>query len=227
MNVLSKRSLRRLAPVLVLVAGLVMGGCYQDYGLSVQDYDAYLTGYAPGTNFQAFKYFVMPDTIMHINPGTSLTDPLASARKYDKQILSLTASNLLARGFTRLTDTTQIGPGRPYDPNTVLVALIGQFSTDHSGYYYDYWYGYWGGYYPGWGYPGYYPPAYVNTYTYTTGSNVTELVQYGKSNADKRAAPVWVGIATGLMGTPSTAQSRLATGINRTFEQSPYLYAGQ
>ncbi|HMK39583.1 MAG TPA: DUF4136 domain-containing protein, partial [Bacteroidota bacterium] len=97
----------------------------------------------------------------------------------------------------------------------------------HSGYYYDYWYGYWGGYYPGWGYPGYYPPAYVNTYTYTTGSNVTELVQYGKSNADKRAAPVWVGIATGLMGTPSTAQSRLATGINRTFEQSPYLYAGQ
>jgi len=225
MKVLSKKSLRRLAimPVLVLVAGLVIGGCYEDYGLTIQDYDAYVTGYVGGTNFSAYKYFVMPDTIMHIFGGTSLTDPLAGARIYDKQILSLTASNLQARGFVRITDTTQIGVGKPYDPNKVLVALIGQFSTDHTGYYYDYWYGYWGGYYPWYGYP----PAYVSTYSYTTGSNVTELVDYGKSNSQKRPNPVWVGIITGLTGTPSTTQSRLATGINRTYEQSPYLFAGQ
>jgi hypothetical protein len=150
----------------------------------------------------------------------------AGARKYDEQILSLTASNLQARGFTRLSDTLQIISGG-IDPNTVLAVLIGQFSVDHTGYYYDYWYGYWGGYYPYWGYGGYYPPSYVSTYEYTVGSNVTEIVDYGKSNAQRKAAPVWVGIISGLTGDPATAQTRISDGINQTFAQSPYLYAGQ
>lgn len=229
MNLLLKKSLRRLAlvPLLVLAAGLVIGGCYEEYGLTVQDFDAYVTKHVEGANFQTYKYFIMPDTIMHVPGGSILTDPLAGARRYDSQILSLTASNLQARGFTRLSDTSQIAPGGSIDPNTVLVALIGQFSSTYSGYYYDYWYGYWGGYYPGWGYGGYYPPVYVDTYEYTVGTNVTELVAYGKSNAERRAAPVWVGIIAGLTGDPATAQTRIAFGINRTFEQSPYLYAGQ
>lgn len=228
MNVLLRRSVRRLAlmPVVVLVAGLVIGGCYEDYGLTVQDYDAYLTMPVEGANFQSYKYFIMPDTVVHIFDKTSVSDPLAAARKFDKQILSLTASNLQARGFTRLSDTSQIATGG-IDRNTVLVVLIGQFANDHTGYYYDYWYGYWGGYYPGWGYGGYYPPAYVGTYEYTVGTNVTEIVDYAKSNAQRKAVPLWVGIISGLTGSPSTAQSRIGFGINRTFEQSPYILAGQ
>jgi len=227
MNYSSKKSLRRLAlmPVVVLVAGLVVVGCYEDYGLTTKDFDAYTTVYMPGTNFQSYKYFLMPDTIMHI-VGSGLTDPLAGARKYDRQILDLTASNLQARGYTRLSDTSEIA-SRSIDPNAVLAVLIGQFANEHSGYYYDYWYGYWGGYYPGWGYGGYYPPSYVYTYDYTVGTNVTEIVEYGKSNSQHRAAPVWVGIVSGLTGEPATAQNRIATGVNRIYEQSPYLYAGQ
>ena len=228
MNLLSKKSLRLLAlmPAAILVAGLMIGGCYENYGLTTQDYDAYLTGYVGGTNFQTYKYFIMPDTIVHIFDKTIALDPLASARKFDKQILSLTASNLQARGYTRLSDTSQIISGG-IDRNTVLVVLIGQFSTDHTGYYYDYWYGYWGGYYPGWGYGGYYPPAYVNSVDYTLGTNVTELVDYGQSNSQKRPVPRWVGIIAGLMGDPKTAQGRIADAVNRVFEQSPYLVAGQ
>jgi hypothetical protein len=227
MNYLSKKSLRRLAlvPFAVLVAGLAMVGCYEDFGLTVKDFDTYTTKYMPGANFQNYKYFIKPDTIMHIiDPGP--IDPLAGARKYDRQILDLTISNLQARGYIPLDDTSQI-TSLGIDPDSVLAVLMGQFSVEHSGYYYDYWYGYWGGYYPGWGYGGYYPPTYVSTYEYTVGTNVTEIIDYGKSKAQQKYAPVWVGIITGLTGEPSTAQNRIATGVNRTFEQSPYMYAGQ
>lgn len=226
MNYSSKKSLLRLAlvPVVVLVTGLVMAGCYEDYGLTVKDFDAYTTAYMPGTNFQSYKYFILRDTIMHIVPPGTLIDPISGARKYDRQILDLTASNLQARGYIRLTDTLQI-PSASRD--SLLVVLIGQFANEHTGYYYDYWYGYWGGYYPGWGYGGYYPPTYAYTYDYTVGTNVTEIIDYGKSRAQSKYAPVWLGIISGLTGEAATAQNRIATGINRTFEQSPYLYAGQ
>ena len=210
-------------PLVILLASLVPGGCYQDYNLGVQDFDAYLTKYAPETNFQGFKYFVMPDTVIHLIDKNAVVDPIAGFRKYDKQVLSLTASNFEARGYTRLPDTAAIGSSG-IDRNTVFIALISQFSADYTGYYYDYWYGYWGGYYPG--YP-YYPPAYVSSYEYTVGTNLTEMVDYGKSTTQKKIVPVWVGVVSGLAGDPATVAQRLSTGINAQFEQSPYIYTSQ
>jgi len=213
--------LLRFLPLLVLFAGIGFGisACYEDYGLTIEDFDSFVTLKASDTDFQKFKFFVMPDTIRHFyEPGG--IDPLRDARKFDAQILSLTASNFQARGYTRLSDTSEIGI-RNIDPNTVFIARIGQFSSTYTGYYYDYWYGY-GGYW-GWYYP-YYPPAYVGTYEYTTGTNVTEVVDYGRSIQNSKIVPVWLASISGLTGTPATAQARLSSGINRTFEQSPYFY---
>jgi hypothetical protein len=207
-----------LLPLLLLIAGVVFSSCYEDYGLTTADYDTYLTHYAPNTNFQKFKYYVMPDTIIHLYDTTG-SDPLTSARKFDKTILDLTHSNLNARGYVQLTLPEVVG-GKI---DSTLVVLIAQATQSYTGYYYSYW-GYYGWYYP---YYPYYPPAYGGSYDYSTGSTVTTLMDFGQTKAQNKPVPVWTAIVTGLTGSPSTAQSRLATGINKTFEQSPYLYAGQ
>jgi hypothetical protein len=213
----------RLLPVLALLSAFGVSACYEDYGLTTQDFDTYFTHFAEGTNFQNFKYFVMPDTVVHIYDTTKV-DPLLASRKFDKQILSLTASNMEARGYERKTLAELTSQG--IDSSKVLVVLVGQLSREYTGYYYTYWYGYWGWYWPGY-YPGYYPPAYGGTYEYEMGTNITEIVDLGTTRKEKRPTPVWTGIVSGLAGQPSTAQSRISTGINRTFEQSPYLYSGQ
>ncbi len=215
-----KTAQRWLLPLVVLTAGVVFSSCYEDYGLTTADYDTQFTHYAAGTNFQMYKYFVMPDTIVHLY-DTTKTDPLKSARKFDSQILSLTASNLEARGYQRITMQDTAGKS-----GVTLVCLLGQFSSTYTGYYYTYWYGYWGWYWPGY-YPGYYPPAYGGTYEYTTGTNVTELVDLGQTKQQQKIVPVWTGIIKGLTGSTSTAGSRITNGINKIFEISPYLYSGE
>lgn len=222
MNISVRRVWRQflLLPLLLVLGGIALTSCYEDYGLTTQDYDSYITSYVPGTNFQKFRYFVMPDTIVHIY-DTTKTDPLKSARKYDKQILSLCASNLEARGYTRLASLADV-----VDSSVTFVVLNAQFSSEFTGYYYDYWYPYWGWYWPGY-YPGYYPPAYGGTYSYTTGTNLTQIVDLGKSRQEKRVDGIWIGIISGLTGSSTTAQTRISAGINKLFEQSPYLYAGQ
>jgi hypothetical protein len=207
-----------VVPLLLVLGAIGLTSCYEDYGLTTQDYDSYITSYTPGTNFQKFRYFVMPDTIVHIY-DTTQTDPLKSARKFDKQILSLVSSNLEARGYTRLASLADV-----VDSSVTVVVMNAQFSSEFTGYYYNYWYPYWGWYYPY--YPGYYPPT-GGTYSYTTGTNVTLMSDMGMSRQEKRLDGIWVGIISGLTGSSSTAGTRISTGINKIFEQSPYLYAGQ
>ncbi len=126
----------RFLPVLALLSAFGVSACYEDYGLTTQDFDTYLTHYVEGTNFQNFRYFVMPDTIVHLY-DTTKADPLRDARKWDKQILSLTASNLEARGYERKDDRRDhLRRDRfQQDPGV----LIGQISQEYTGYYYDYW----------------------------------------------------------------------------------------
>jgi hypothetical protein len=211
-------------PVMVLALTLGVSACYEDYNLGFSDYDTALTLYSKEVDFTKFKYFVMRDTVVHVY-DTSKTDPLAGARKYDKQILSLVSSNFIARGYERLADTSQIG-GQGIDPNTVFVVAIGQIAIEYTGYYYDYWYGWYGGWY-GWYYP-YYPPVSGGTYEYTTATTLIDMVDYGRTNSEQRIRSVWAGTVTGLTGdNAASVQTRLSNNINQLFIQSPYLYAGQ
>ena len=109
------QTIRRLAgsrtwivPVVALALVLGVSACYEDYNLGYKDYDTALTLYDKEVNFAKFKYFVMRDTIVHVY-DTTKADPISGARKYDKQVLSLVASNFIARGYERLADTSQIG----------------------------------------------------------------------------------------------------------------------
>jgi hypothetical protein len=215
-----KTAQRLLIPLLVLIVGIVFSSCYEDYGLTVADYDTQLTHYAAGANFQQYKYFVMPDTIVHMY-DTTKADPMKDFRKFDDQILGLTASNLEGRGYQRITAADTVGKSA-----TTMVVFLTQMTQSYVGYYYDYWYGYWGWYYPGY-YPGYYPPAYATTYEYSTGTIITTIIDLGQTLAQHKITPVWNGLVTGLTGSSSTVPTRLTDGINKLYEQSPYLYASQ
>lgn len=211
-------------PALALMLALGVSACYEDYNLGYKDYDTALTQYDKAVNFAAYKYFVMPDTIVHIIDTTQLQDPLAGARKYDDQILSLVRSNFIAHGYQYLGETgADIPPG--VDPNQVMAVFVGEFAIEYTGYYYGYWGGYWG-YWWGWYYP-YYPP-YTGTYEFSTGTCGIEAVDYGKSQVDRKVKPLWFGAISGLTGdTPASVQQRIGNNINQLFLQSPYLYAGQ
>lgn len=213
-----------IVPAVALALAIGVSACYEDYNLGYEDYDTALTLYDKAVDFTQYKYFVMRDTIVHVY-DTTKADPIAGARKYDKQILSLVASNFMARGYERLADTSEIG-NRGIDRNSVFVVAIGQFAVEYTGYYYDYWYGWYGGWY-GWYYP-YYPPVYGGSYEYTLGTTLIDMVDFGKTTADRRIKSVWAGTATGLQGdTPASVQTRLSNNINQLFIQSPYMYAGQ
>jgi hypothetical protein len=221
MKTIRKTAQWGLLPLLVLVAGVVFSSCYEDYGLTTADYDTQLTHYATGANFQLYKYYVMPDTIVHMY-DTTKADPMKDFRKFDDQILSLTAGNLEGRGYIRLkTAADTVGKSA-----ATIAVLLTQTSQTYVGYYYDYWYGYWGWYYPGY-YPGYYPPSYGTTYEYSTGTIITTILDLGQTLAQHKLTPLWNGLVTGLAGSSSTVPTRLTDGINKLYEQSPYLYAGQ
>ena len=205
----------------LFLATFALSGCYEDYDLGYEDFDTQTTFYTADANFPKYKYFVMPDTVMHIY-DTTKTDPVT--RKFDKQILQLTKSNFEARGYIYLgEDSAGVGARR----DSVLAVFLGAFSSTFSGYYYDYWYPYWG-YWYGWGYYPPYYPGYVGTYEYTVGTLLIEGLDYGRSVAAAKRIPVWFGAVRGLAGdTPADVQLRISNGINQIFVQSPYLTAGQ
>jgi hypothetical protein len=213
-----------LVAATALVLALGVSACYEDYNLDYSDYDTALTLYDNTANFAAYRYFIMPDTIVHLYDTTG-NDPLKDFRKYDTQIKELVKSNFLARGYQYLgEDSSSIPVG--IDRNQVLAVFIGQFASEYVGYYYTYWWGYWGYW---WGYyPPYYPPGYGGTYEVTTGSTLILAIDYGRSAAEARIRSLWEGKVTGLAGdAAASVQQRLSTNINQLFLQSPYLYAGQ
>ena len=107
-----------------------------------------------------------------------------------------------------------------------VILLVSSITTTNVYWYYDW--GYWGWYYPGWNpgwgwyYPGYYPP-YVTGYK--SGSVFTQMVDAKATAAGVDNVPVvWSCIFNGLAeGGTSSIATRVQTGIDKAFVQSPYL----
>ncbi len=203
--------------IALLISGFVLGAvpsCIPSHGLSVEDYDAVLTGYIPGTAFSSYRTFAMPDTIIHVGNDT---DRLLG-RSYDGMILTTIVRNLEARGYRRVIDTLQEAP----DVMVYVAGTASSFTSYYSGWN-DYWDGYWG-----WGWGPYYPPYWGPSYgsmTYNIGRINVDMVDRGFAQRGTKNPIVWSGSLSGLLaGTIS--RSYLTTKINQMFEQSPYLIAG-
>lgn len=196
-----------LGAVTLLVAALALSSCYPDYGLTVTDYDAVATYHKPNVTFGGYATFYLVPTVQHVlAPGGS--DDFT--RAYDQTILTSVENNLEGLGYVRTLDSV----------NADLAVQTSVTSQENMVYYG--WGGYWGW---GWYWPGYYPPVYG--YTYTTGSVIIDMADVVASNTSDQVESVWFAVLQGLAGqtTGATTDSRIRTGINQAFIQSPYLGA--
>lgn len=189
---------------------LVATSCYPTHGLSVEDYDTVLTGYATSASFTQYRTYWMPDSILV--DEDSRAELASAAKKYSATILNTVAANLETLGYRRLADTL----GETPDVRVFCGMAYGSFEA-----YYQYWYPYWGWYYP------YYPPYYgYGSTTVEVGAVLIDMVDNNIQIGGKRGGIVWGGTISGIAGGSGVSQSYLQGKINQAFIQSPYLQTG-
>lgn len=211
--------MKTIVTTALLAFGLV--SCVPDYGLTIEDYRTIATLYDTAQDYNKLGSFFLIDSVYHILKDGEKDN---ISRTYDQRILKAFASQMEARGWTRITDTA----GNNIPKTLMRVSVTSSVTV---GYYYDYWYGWYGGWYGGWwGYPGggwYYPPGYWNTYSYTTGSLITELdeiVLPANQGDSINLRPVWIGSSNGLLSSSEGTNVTIITNaISQMFNQSPYL----
>jgi hypothetical protein len=217
--------------VLMTTAGL--SACYPtEKDISYEDIDIALTVYdkdyyTPGGHsyFQDFQTFVVPDTVVHIIED-GVTDEIS--RNYDKYVIEQVRGNLLKLGYIEETDPETNIPD--------IAVTVSVTTSEHIVYdWYPYWAWFWvfikkgavtslssvENNYPWNPYYG-----YGTSYSYTAGTVIMEMVDVSKINESTQEIPViWAGLLNGAVGGPEDGiTNRLSRGIDRCFDQSPYLF---
>jgi hypothetical protein len=204
----------------VLFAGaiLALAGCYPGEVTSVQQLDVFLTFPRNDADFARYQTFATYDTVVQLDADSSA---ITISHENDAEIVDRVRTNLEALGYTEVSF-----PGG--DPDVlVLVSAVADEYTAYS-YYPGGWWGYWGWYYPCYYcYPGY-PPT-VSVTRYEAGTLFIDMLDPALfSPADSTLPFVWTGAANGLItGTAGTNLTRILTGVDRLFDQSPYLGDGK
>lgn len=199
-----------LAIMLLAFTSVLITSCYPDYGLSTSDYDIVATFKEDANDFQVYKtngatYF-MPDSVKRIldNVGGISNE----AGPYDQAALDEIEKQMTAYGYTRVNNPQ----------NADVFINVGVTSSENVVYYPGYWYGWYGWYYPWYGYGGY-------AYSYTTGTLFVTMIDKSKiDEVNKITGAVWAGAANGILDDAyANILTRVLTGIDKMFEQSPYL----
>lgn len=192
----------------------VIGGCYPKGPIYYSDSDLVATNYDSGFDFGTQVTFSMPDSVVHIvDPGTRESN---IDRTYDQTILDEIESNMLSRGFEKVDD--------PFDADFIVQPYV--WSSTTTGVIYDY--SYWGWYYPPYG--GYYPSyGWGYVYSYTYGTLLIDIVDKNGIDPVEEFIPiVWTGAMNGaLSDNRNDVKTRIENGIDKCFEQSPYLIAAE
>lgn len=211
-----KNILVKITILAVLAVGL--SACYPGGAEYVSDVDVVVTNYNPDYNFKSIKTYFLADSIRHLVAEGEEPD-----RSMDPFIIDELERNFDALGYDRL-DTNDINAGEVPDVDIVVtIALITVTNI-----YYDPWYPGWGwgwGGYPGygWGYPWYGGGTYVSSYE----TGTIYWLMFDPDDVDEDGEIInlnWEGVINGLLGTKvANTQSRITTGIDQAFKQSPYL----
>ena len=207
--------MKRLIPILLAVFAFAACEKDPDMGKLDNNYLVY-TNYDKKTDFKQFTSFYVADQILVINDKNEpeyLEGPAAKA------ILDAYTSNMEARGYQMATskETADLGIQVSYIKSTYYFTSYGQP---------EWWWGYpgyWGSSY--WGnWSGWYYP-YSVTYSYSTNSFITEMVNLQADQGTNKKLPVvWTNYLTGFeTGSTSVNQSLAVKAVNQSFAQSPYL----
>ncbi len=146
----------------------------------------------------------MPDSVLKIGTG-GILEPNNGSN--DALILSELSKQMQAYGYTLVDDSANVS------------LKVGVTSSTTVTYYPGWWGGYYGWYYPYYGYGGY-------SYSYTTGSLFITMIDNAKFNEqEQNIGAVWNAAMNGVLDstTPAELRTRIVNGIDKMFEQSPYL----
>ncbi|MBQ8520726.1 MAG: DUF4136 domain-containing protein [Bacteroides sp.] len=208
--------MKKVIPIL-LMAATAFAGCEKDADSDNLDNKFVVyTNYDKSADFGAFATYYLPDSILIIG------DKQEAEYWQDEnaqKIIAAYASNMNSRGYTRTADreTANLGLQVSYVKSTYYVTNYGQP---------EWWWGYpgyWGT--PYWGNWGdwYYP--YAVTYSYSTGSFLTELLNLEAPQGQSEKLPVlWTAYMSGLLSGSTSVNVNLAVqAVDQAFAQSAYL----
>jgi len=206
-----------------IITGIAIAftGCYPGGVETTSDTDIVYTNYDPAYDFAAVQTYWLGDSIRHFVDEGDTPDT-----KNDAWILAEIRSNLDALGWQEFNLNDTITGNNP----DIIVVTGLMITTTYDIYYYPYWgYGwYWKGtgnldYYGyGWYYP-WYGTSYVTSYS----TGTLAMLMYDPDlvdNISKQIKLSWAGILNGIAGYGvSDAKPRISRGVDKAFEQSPYL----
>ena len=209
--------MKKLIPILLAVFAFASCEKDPDMGKLDANYLVY-TNYDKQANFKSFQTFYLADKILVISDSK---EPEYLEGEGAEQILAAYAQNMKAKGYTEADskETADLGIQVSYIASTY-------YFTNYSDP--EWWWGYPGYWSPGywgsnWGGGWYYP--YAVTYSYSTNSFITEMVNLtAAEGADKKLPIVWSSYLTGFETGSKTINRKLAVeAVNQSFTQSPYL----
>ena len=207
--------------VFLLFAALSLTACEKDADTDKLD-NEYLvfTSHDAATKFNSFTTYYMPDSILLIGDSKKsecLKDDNA------KLLVSAFIAEMDGHGYLRTTDKSKadLGVMMSYVKSTYYIDNYygnGPWWGNYPGYWYPgYWGGNWGG---GWCYP------FPVTYSFNTGSLLTDLVNLKDAPADSEKSQltvVWNTCISGLIGGGGFNVNQATRAIQQAFQQSPYL----
>ena len=213
------------AQLLGALAGLalVLAACYPGEVTNVAQTDLVVTVHDSTTNFGAIRTYAMPDSVVQLFEDSAGSIDLTD--EHDSLMLALTVENMTALGYTLEDDPVANGAD--------VIVFLAKIGLENEYYvYYPGWcsgggWGWWGGW-GGWGGCwGWYYPGWVGSGSYEVGTVIIAMMDPDKRETvgdSLRAAMVWTGALSGILAGSAT-ETRITSGINQAFTQSPYLGA--
>ena len=203
--------------IYVLIAVFALTSCREDPDLGDLSSDFLVfTNYDGKADFNRFTRYYMPDSVMVIG---DTKDPEYWTGSKAADILKAYEDNMQACGYVRTDDKSEADVGLQIS----YVQSVAYFVDYRNPYWWNEYPGYWlPGYWGDWGY-WYYP--YPVVYSYSVGSQLTEMVVLRTSpSADRKLTVVWNSFLSGLLsGSDAFNMELTVRAINQSFVQSPYL----
>jgi len=194
--------------------------CEKDPDLSKLDNNfTVYTNYDSKTNFNDFKTYCLPDSILLIGQGMK-----AEYWKDEnaQEIIKQVADEMDTRGYTRVKVIKNANIGLQLSFTRQTTQIIGTGGWYGGGWYNGWWGpGYWGPYWNDWYYP------YPVSYSYDTNALIIEMVDLTskeEGGENKQLPVVWYASASGYSyGNGKTNLLFLLDGVDQAFAQSDYI----
>ena len=191
-----------------VAAAAVLAACYPSPDLVIEELDTVITAVDEDVDFQQFKTYALPDTIIYRPEEGQISEELKIL------ILGDINRNMQAFGYEPQHDPENNPPD--------LVVVAGVITRDEYGAFIGW--PFFGGFgsYTGWGVG--YPPI-SGGYTYTVGTVTIDMIDYKNIDSIREEInAVWTAAVNGVLQSDVKNQAqRLTDGINQAFAQSPYL----